>query len=71
MKYWIIWFCKHKRNSFQYLYFSDDRDEREIEIKLEISKKAGLLKKPVNFEDVPGRIDEVTIRRQGAIQRHY
>ena len=32
--------------------------EKEIEIKLEISKKAGLLRKPVKFVDVPGRIDE-------------
>ena len=39
-------------------YFSDDLTEKEIEIKLEISKKAGLLRKPVRFVDVPGRIDE-------------
>ena len=32
--------------------------EKEIDIKLEISKKAGLLRKPVHFVDVPGRIDE-------------
>ena len=37
--------------------FSDEQ-EKEIEIKLEISKKAGLLKKPVRFNDVPGRLDE-------------
>ena len=28
--------------------------EKEIEIKLEISKKAGLLRKPVKFVDSPG-----------------
>ena len=39
-------------------YFSDDLHEKEIEIKLEISKKAGLLKKPVRFTDVDARIDE-------------
>ena len=38
--------------------FSDDLTEKEIEIKLEISKKAGLLRKPIRFVDVPGRIDE-------------
>ena len=38
--------------------FSDDLHEKEIEIKLEISKKAGLLKKPVRFTDVDARIDE-------------
>ena len=37
---------------------SDDLNEKEIEIKLEISKKAGLLKKPVRFTDVDARIDE-------------
>ena len=40
------------------LIFSDDLTEKEIEIKLEISKKAGLLRKPIRFVDVPGRIDE-------------
>ena len=40
------------------LHFSDDLHEKEIEIKLEISKKAGLLKKPVRFTDVDARIDE-------------
>ena len=39
-------------------FFSDDLHEKEIEIKLEISKKAGLLKKPVRFTDVDARIDE-------------
>ena len=38
--------------------FSVDLHEKEIEIKLEISKKAGLLKKPVRFTDVDARIDE-------------
>jgi len=28
--------------------------EKEIEIKLEISKKAGLLRKPIKFVDAPG-----------------
>ena len=36
---------------------SDDNSQKEIEIKLEISKKAGLLGKPVQFTDVQGRID--------------
>jgi len=30
--------------------------EKEIEIKLEISKKAALLRKPVKFSDVPGKV---------------
>ncbi len=34
---------------------SDDLSEKEIDIKLEISKKAGLLKKPIKFDDVPAR----------------
>ena len=41
-----------------FFFFSDDLHEKEIEIKLEISKKAGLLKKPVRFTDVDARIDE-------------
>ena len=40
------------------VFFSDDLTEKEIEIKLEISKKAGLLRKPCKFVDVNGRIDE-------------
>ena len=44
--------------TFIFLFFSDDLTEKEIEIKLEISKKAGLLRKPIKFTDVPGRIDE-------------
>jgi hypothetical protein len=38
--------------------------EKEIEIKLEISKKAGLLRKPVRFTDVPGRIHESIERNE-------
>ena len=37
--------------------FSDDLDEKEVEIKLEISKKKGLLKKPVKFTDVGAKVD--------------
>jgi hypothetical protein len=44
--------------------FSDDIPEKEIEIKLEISKKAGLLRKPVRFSDVPGRIHEAIERNE-------
>ena len=40
------------------IFYSDDLTEKEIEIKLEISKKAGLLRKPCKFVDVNGRIDE-------------
>eukprot|EP00095_Tigriopus_kingsejongensis_P003856 maker-scaffold20_size707684-snap-gene-4.19 protein:Tk03856 transcript:maker-scaffold20_size707684-snap-gene-4.19-mRNA-1 annotation:"axonemal outer arm dynein intermediate chain 1" len=36
----------------------DDVSEKEVEIKLEISKKAGLLGKLVSFTDVPARIDQ-------------
>ena len=45
-------------------FFSDDLPEKEIEIKLEISKKAGLLRKPVRFSDVPGRIHEAIERNE-------
>jgi hypothetical protein len=44
--------------------FSDDLPEKEIEIKLEISKKAGLLRKPVRFTDVPGRVHEAIDRNE-------
>ena len=46
------------------LFFSDDLPEKEIEIKLEISKKAGLLRKPVKFSDVQGRIHEAIERNE-------
>jgi len=38
--------------------------EKEIEIKLEISKKAGLLKKPVRFTDVQGQMNFISIAIQ-------
>ncbi|TRY68817.1 hypothetical protein TCAL_12894, partial [Tigriopus californicus] len=43
----------------------DDISEKEVEIKLEISKKAGLLNKPVNFTDVPARIDQAILPNPG------
>ena len=49
---------KGNKQSFQVsTYFSDDLDEKEVEIKLEISKKKGLLKKPVRFTDVDAKVD--------------
>ena len=50
--------------------FSDDLTEKEIEIKLEISKKAGLLRKPCKFTDVSGRIDE-KIEQNEALGNQY
>lgn len=47
--YWIF------RLILNILCSSDDLPEKEIEIKLEISKKAGLLRKPVKFVDSPGK----------------
>ena len=47
----------NKRKTINNLIFSDDLDEKEVEIKLEISKKKGLLKKPVKFTDVGAKVD--------------
>ncbi len=44
---------------FLFFPFSDDLSEKEVDIKLEISKKAGLLNKAVKFDDVPCKIDQV------------
>ena len=54
---WQLYILPDKFDSYLSL-LSDDLTEKEIEIKLEISKKAGLLRKPIKFTDVPGRIDE-------------
>ena len=50
--------------------FSDDLDEKEVEIKLEISKKKGLLKKPVQFTDVDAKVD-VDIRPNPDLWQFY
>lgn len=55
---------------FPSFFFSDDLSEKEIEIKLEISKKAGLLKKPVRFSDVPARVD-IDIKPNPDLFPHY
>ena len=64
-----ILFRKSQLTIFLFL-FSDDLTEKEIEIKLEISKKAGLLRKPCKFTDVSGRIDE-KIEQNEALGNQY